>query len=71
MSHILGFGHDDSLDLMNPTLPLGERRFFAEPSSSALSLQSGASSFGSPLAETSAVDQVFASTGDTRSWALT
>jgi cyclophilin family peptidyl-prolyl cis-trans isomerase len=70
MSHILGFGHDDSLDLMNPTLPLGERRLFSEPLSSSLASQTGASSFDSSLAETSAVDQVFASTGDARSWAL-
>ena len=28
MSHVLGYGHSDSLDLMYPTLSLGERRSF-------------------------------------------
>ncbi len=55
MTHLLGYDHSDSLDLMNPTLALGERRFFDEPLP--------------PPTETSAIDQVFASTGgDARSW---
>jgi hypothetical protein len=71
MSHLLGYGHNDSLDLMNPTLSLGERRLFDDQLSPSLSSQNGVGSSASALAETSAVDQVFASAGDARNWALT
>ncbi len=71
MSHLLGYGHDDSLDLMNPTLPLGERRLFGGESLPSLSSQNPVASSDNALAGTSAVDQVFASAGDARNWALT
>ena len=31
MTHLLGYGHSDSLDLMNPTLPLGREAAFRRP----------------------------------------
>ncbi len=65
MSHVLGFGHDDSLDLMNPALPLGERRLF-DPQ-----LLSSLSAYNPTASSTDAVDQVFSSAGDARNWALT
>ena len=61
MTHLLGYGHSDSLDLMNPTLPLGERRLFDDQLLPSLSSSSRSGSFYTPLAETNAVDQVFAS----------
>jgi len=45
LGHVLGYADDTAGDLMNVTLPLGERRVLT----------------GSPLAESAAVDQVFAS----------
>ena len=68
MTHLLGYGHSSSLDLMNPALPLGERDFFDDQLLPSLASQIRAASFDSPLAATSAVDQVFASTGDARNW---
>jgi cyclophilin family peptidyl-prolyl cis-trans isomerase len=54
MSHLLGYDHSDSLDLMNATLLLGERRLLD----------------GSflPFAESHAVDNVFASVGNAKEW---
>ena len=71
MLHLLGYGHDDSLDLMNSTLSLGERRSLDDSSPSSLSSQNGVASSASAPAATSAVDQVFASSGDARNWAST
>jgi len=71
MTHVLGYGHSDSLDLMYPTLPLGERRLLDEPSLPSLSWQDRVGCSDSPLTETSAVDRVFASVGgDGRKWVL-
>jgi cyclophilin family peptidyl-prolyl cis-trans isomerase len=70
MTHLLGYGHSDSLDLMSAALPLGERRLFDDQLLPSISSQNRGGSFSSSLAETSAVDQVFASSGDARSWVL-
>ena len=56
---------------MNPTLPLGERRLFDDQLTPSLAATSASPSLDNSLAETNAVDQVFASSGDARSWALT
>jgi hypothetical protein len=57
MGHVLGYEHSASLDLMYPTLSLGQRRL---PAGS-----QGASLF----VESAAVDRVFASSDDSgRNW---
>jgi hypothetical protein len=64
MGHVLGYEHSDSLDLMYPTLSLGTRR--SPGGQSALSREAWESDgvWGNQLANTSVLDQVFASFQD-------
>ena len=55
MGHVLGYGHSASLDLMYPTLPLGERRLFADSGP----FSATAAADDRPT-DTDAVDQVYA-----------
>jgi hypothetical protein len=61
MGHVLGYEHSDSLDLMYPTLSLGTRR--SPGGQPALSMEAWESDgvWGNRLANTSVLDQVFAS----------
>jgi cyclophilin family peptidyl-prolyl cis-trans isomerase len=63
MTHVLGFGHSDSLDLMSPTLPLGQRRVLDTQLLPSLLWQDHDDSSNDPLEDTSAVDRVFAAVG--------
>ena len=67
MGHVLGLEHSASLDLMYPTLALGQRHLLS--ASEALSLAAAAnSSEESSIAESSAVDQIFNSNDNGRNW---
>ena len=66
LTHALGYGHSDSVDLMYPTLLLGERRSLNEQSLASL-LEQNASGTSSR----DAIDQIFGSTAaDSRNWIL-
>jgi len=72
MSHVLGYGHSDSLDLMFPTLLPGERRFLNEQLLPPFSGQNSTRSFGDALTDTDVIDQLFgSSSSDKRKWILT
>jgi hypothetical protein len=68
MGHVLGYEHSDSADLMNPTLPLGERRLLAgADAATALAISS---QWNHRSSEKGALDEVFASFNqdDKRDW---
>jgi hypothetical protein len=69
MSHVLGYDHSSSLDLMYPTLPLGERRLLAGGAAAALA-GNGLQNHGSSA--NGALDDLFASLGADakREWRL-
>jgi hypothetical protein len=60
MGHVLGFGHDDTLDLMYPTLSLGQRRALADGSLLAAAEAVNNSSASATQNESDARDKVFA-----------
>ena len=60
MGHVLGYEHSNSLDLMYPTLPLGDRRFLAGGAVSAMALAAENNSNQS-AANTNVLDDVLAS----------
>jgi len=69
MGHVLGYDHSSSLDLMYPTLPLGERRLLAGGAATALT----SDGLGSHRSSADGVlDDVFASLGEDgkREWRL-
>ena len=73
MSHVLGYGHSDSLDLMYPTLLPGERRFLNEQLPPLpISGQNPTGSFSDARTDTDVIDQLFGSiSSDKRKWVLT
>jgi len=67
MGHVLGYEHSNSLDLMYPTLPLGERRLLAGAATVL-----AADSLGNHRSSANGIlDDVFASLGEDgkREWA--
>ncbi len=68
MGHVLGYDHSSSLDLMYPTLPLGERRLLAGAAAASTSQSLGSQSSTS----NNLVDDLFASLGEDgkREWSL-
>lgn len=70
MTHLLGYEHADSLDLMAPALALGERRLFDDALLIPLASQNDSATTDHSPEEANAVDQVFASAGDSRDWVL-
>ena len=59
MGHVLGYEHSNSLDLMYPTLPLGDRRFLAGSAVSPVAL--AAENNYQSAANTNVLDDVLAS----------
>jgi hypothetical protein len=62
MAHVLGYGHDSGQDLMNPDLPLGQRRFLAGTPAYFTAL-AARNSWNQLSIGTGLFDQVFASSG--------
>jgi len=60
MGHVLGYEHSNSLDLMYPTLPLGERRLLARGADASMALAAD-SLWNHRSSDKGVLDEVFAS----------